>query len=359
MPASLRWTGEGAGRARPPTPSSWVAGRSAPGAPGSCAGAAPGTWCCSRRPASGRARAAGRRASCGARAERRQPSISPSGPAASTSASARARHRLRVRAPVLLPAVPSPTVTWSKGRVRLDRDAAARSASTCAGSSRDEADAMNPTMAPRLDARWHLTSPGTATSTRRATSSPTPPRCPRPASTYASAPPSAGWSSRAGGSPPSGPRAGRIATGTVVLTGGPELAAVGRLVGVRIPAGGVRHQVAGDRAAPGSRPVPAADGLRRRCRPLLAARGRWAALRHEQPRRAPGRRPRGRLAVPGAHGGRGSPGWSAVDPGARAAQGVGRHDRLHARPPADPRPGDPTRRTRSPGPRSPRRAVTG
>ena len=38
--------------------------------------------------------------------------------------------------------------------------------------------------------------------------------------------------------------AGRIATGTVVLTGGPELAAVGRLVGARIPAGGVRHQVA-------------------------------------------------------------------------------------------------------------------
>lgn len=38
--------------------------------------------------------------------------------------------------------------------------------------------------------------------------------------------------------------AGRIATGAVVLTGGPELAAVGRLAGTRIPAGGVRHQVA-------------------------------------------------------------------------------------------------------------------
>jgi sarcosine oxidase, subunit beta len=38
--------------------------------------------------------------------------------------------------------------------------------------------------------------------------------------------------------------AGEIATPLVVLTGGPELAAVGRLAGVRIPAGGVRHQVA-------------------------------------------------------------------------------------------------------------------
>jgi sarcosine oxidase subunit beta len=37
---------------------------------------------------------------------------------------------------------------------------------------------------------------------------------------------------------------GRVATGTVVLTGGPQLAAVGRLAGSRVPVGGVRHQVA-------------------------------------------------------------------------------------------------------------------
>jgi sarcosine oxidase, subunit beta len=37
---------------------------------------------------------------------------------------------------------------------------------------------------------------------------------------------------------------GRIDTPLVVLTGGPELAEVGALAGVRIPAGGVRHQVA-------------------------------------------------------------------------------------------------------------------
>jgi len=38
--------------------------------------------------------------------------------------------------------------------------------------------------------------------------------------------------------------AGPVAAGQVVLTGGPKLAEVGRLAGVRIPAGGARHQVA-------------------------------------------------------------------------------------------------------------------
>jgi len=37
---------------------------------------------------------------------------------------------------------------------------------------------------------------------------------------------------------------GPIAAGLVVLTGGPKLAEVGRLIGLSIPAGGVRHQVA-------------------------------------------------------------------------------------------------------------------
>jgi sarcosine oxidase subunit beta len=37
---------------------------------------------------------------------------------------------------------------------------------------------------------------------------------------------------------------GRIGAGLVVLTGGPKLAAVGQLAGLRIPAGGARHQVA-------------------------------------------------------------------------------------------------------------------
>jgi len=37
---------------------------------------------------------------------------------------------------------------------------------------------------------------------------------------------------------------GRVSAGLVVLTGGPKLAEVGRLAGLRVPAGGVRHQVA-------------------------------------------------------------------------------------------------------------------
>jgi glycine/D-amino acid oxidase-like deaminating enzyme len=49
--------------------------------------------------------------------------------------------------------------------------------------------------------------------------------------------------------------AGRIATPLVVLTGGPELAEVGRRAGVVIPAGGVRHQVAVTEPHPGLAPA--------------------------------------------------------------------------------------------------------
>jgi glycine/D-amino acid oxidase-like deaminating enzyme len=53
-------------------------------------------------------------------------------------------------------------------------------------------------------------------------------------------------SGEAGGARVAGVRTsgGEIASPLVVLTGGPDLAAVGRLAGLRIPAGGVRHQVA-------------------------------------------------------------------------------------------------------------------
>ena len=48
------------------------------------------------------------------------------------------------------------------------------------------------------------------------------------------------------GGPVTGVRtsAGPVQTGLIVLTGGPKLAEVGRRAGIRIPAGGVRHQVA-------------------------------------------------------------------------------------------------------------------
>jgi sarcosine oxidase, subunit beta len=49
--------------------------------------------------------------------------------------------------------------------------------------------------------------------------------------------------------------AGPISAPLVVLTGGPKLAEVGRLAGVRIPAGGVRHQVAVTEPHPDLRPA--------------------------------------------------------------------------------------------------------
>jgi sarcosine oxidase, subunit beta len=48
---------------------------------------------------------------------------------------------------------------------------------------------------------------------------------------------------------------GRISSPLVVLTGGPELAEVGGLAGLRIPAGGVRHQVAVTEPHPGLDPA--------------------------------------------------------------------------------------------------------
>jgi sarcosine oxidase subunit beta len=47
---------------------------------------------------------------------------------------------------------------------------------------------------------------------------------------------------------------GSIATERVVLTGGPKLAAVGDIAGVRIPVGGVRHQIAVTEAHPDLHP---------------------------------------------------------------------------------------------------------
>jgi len=48
--------------------------------------------------------------------------------------------------------------------------------------------------------------------------------------------------------------AGPIPAGAVVLTGGPQLAEVGRLAGLRIPVGGTRHQVAVTQPHPGLHP---------------------------------------------------------------------------------------------------------
>ncbi len=50
---------------------------------------------------------------------------------------------------------------------------------------------------------------------------------------------------------------GSVSAGLVVLAGGPQLAAVGALAGISVPAGGVRHR-GGDRGAPGLRRTPMA-----------------------------------------------------------------------------------------------------
>ena len=49
---------------------------------------------------------------------------------------------------------------------------------------------------------------------------------------------------------------GTISAGLVILTGGPKLAAVGALAGIRVPAGGVRHQVAVTEAHPAFADTP-------------------------------------------------------------------------------------------------------
>ncbi len=131
---------------------------------------------------------------------------------------------------------------------------------------------------------------------------------------------------------------GVIETDRVLLTGGPSLRAVGEAAGVRIPAGAVRHTVAvlepHAAFAVDARP----DGLRHRRRPVLAARGGRAAVRLERPRRRAGRGPPHRLVVLRADA-RAAGRVRAGHARPRPPPDLGGDHRLHARPPADPRPG--------------------
>ena len=123
--------------------------------------------------------------------------------------------------------------------------------------------------------------------------------------------------------------------------------------GRRGPAPGRR-----DRAAPRPRAGPAADGVRRAGRHLLAPGGGRAAVGDEQPRRAARRGPgvRPRLLRPDARPGRG---LGAGHRQARAAPDLGGDDRLHARPPADPRAAARSTTGRSTAPSSLPPAATG
>ena len=165
--------------------------------------------------------------------------------------------------------------------------------------------------------------------------------CRRRASSYAS-----GRRSRASGS--SRPRpavarrrrrdeAGPIATDRVLLTGGPSLRAVGRPAGLRIPAGAARHTVAV------LEPHEAFDVERM---PMVFDIGEGLYWRLEEggllfgwsdPDESPGeaRSINWPMYETARAAGRARP----DHPRARAPQDLGRDDRLHAGPPADPRAG--------------------
>ena len=133
---------------------------------------------------------------------------------------------------------------------------------------------------------------------------------------------------------------GVIETERVLLTGGP-VAAVGRLAGRAADPGGCRAPHGRRaRAARSVRRRADADGLRSRSRPLLAPRGRRAAVRLERSGRGAGGGARDRLggvrALP-----RAARRLRAGHAGSRAAQDLGGDDRLHARPSADPGSGAP------------------
>ena len=169
----------------------------------------------------------------------------------------------------------------------------------------------------------------------------------RPASSFASGP-------RSPGSRPERRRRPRVVgvdttAGPIETDTGPphrrarRCARSARLAGLRIPAGAARHTVAVLEPHEAFAVERDADGVRHRCRAVLAARGGRAAVRLERPGREPGEareidwaayeryaRPAGRLR--------------AAHPRPRPAPDLGGDDRLHARPPADPRPGHPTGR---------------
>ena len=290
---------------------------------------------CSRRPARpGREQPGGRhRPQPGRHPDRR--SSSASGHAGLLPSPARrARHRLRLRRRRATSCPASPTADVAAGP-RADGDAA-RAGLDVEWLEPDEVDRRNPTMAPGR------TLGGTYCAERRLH---------RPAAQRD------GLRGRAGHGRRRGPRADRVHRAAHRRRPGhrrrdhgradrdragrahrrPEARpTVGALAGVRIPVGGVRHQVAVTEPHPDLDParLPMVFDLARRA--VLAAGGGRPAVRDEQPRRAAGRGPRvdwAYLRQDAAAARRAGAG----DRRARAAPGLGGHHRLHPRPPADPR----------------------
>ena len=144
-----------------------------------------------------------------------------------------------------------------------------------------------------------------------------------------------------------------------MLTGGPQLADVGRAAGVRIPAGGTRHQVVVTEPHPDLAP----DRL-----PMVFDVTAGIYWRPEEGGVLWG------MSNPDGAAGRGdASSTTTTSPLMRARvaelvpvtgelglrKQLGGDHRLHARPPADPRPGARARTARSPAPWSPPPAATG
>ena len=136
---------------------------------------------------------------------------------------------------------------------------------------------------------------------------------------------------------------GPVASPLVVLTGGPELAEVGRVAGINIPAGGVRHQVAV------TEPHPDLDPSRLPMVFDLAAGLYWRPEEKgllfgmSNPAEPPGPAARVDRGVPGPYA-RAPGGTRPGHPRARPAPRMGGHHRLHTRSPADHRAGHPRQR---------------
>ena len=142
--------------------------------------------------------------------------------------------------------------------------------------------------------------------------------------------------------------AGVISAPLVVLTGGPDLADVGALAGIAIPAGAVRHQVAVTEPHPDLAPsrLPMVFDLSAGLYWRPEEGGMLFGM--SNPERAAGRGPQRRRGVPGPDpqaAERAGPG----DRRTRAAPNLGSHHRLHAGPPADHRSGEDLRSGRQRG----------
>jgi glycine/D-amino acid oxidase-like deaminating enzyme len=132
--------------------------------------------------------------------------------------------------------------------------------------------------------------------------------------------------------------AGPIATERVILTGGPGLREVGERAGIRIPAGAVRHTVA-------VLEPHAAFAVERQSMVFDIGAGLYWRLEEggllfgwSDPNDAPGEARS--IGLGGVRRDAGAPGpVRSGDARPGPMQDLGGHDRLHARPPADPRPG--------------------